>query len=244
MLGIFNVIYGNLEKVKRMVNENPEIVHVKDCNGWTPLDCVIAHGKLKIAKYLWDMGGRPNLDIHRDGESTPVHWIEQKDILEWVFENKVLPLSMLNIKDKDQWTPLDIAINCEKLEIAKFLFEKGGRPNLDIYRDGNYTPVHWAARERTDTLEWVFAEKILPLRVLKIKDWKEWTPLDNVAEYGKPETAAIFRRLLHLDPVFLAMQRAKRDHNHQMCVLRRLPNELLDMVVEEVAACHGLQVMW
>ena len=91
------------------------------------------------------------------------------------------------------------------------------------------------------TLKWVFAENILSRDVLKIENVNGKTPLDKAISRKKWETAALFRRLLHLDPVFLAMQCAKRDHN---CVLRRLPDELLDMVVDEVAARHNLKVVW
>ena len=44
-----------------------------------------------------------------------------------------------------------------------------------------------------------------------------------------------------VEDVFLAMQRAKRDRR---CVLRRLTDELLDMVVDEVAQRSYLVVKW
>ena len=68
------------------------------------------------------------------------------------------------------------------------------------------------------------------------------TPLDIAIEKKHWQIANLLGRLLHLDPVFLAMQRAKRDY-HQ-CVLRRLPDELLDTIVEEVAARFYLKVKW
>ena len=64
------------------------------------------------------------------------------------------------------------------------------------------------------------------------------TPLDVASE----ENAVLLLRLIYVEPVFLAMHRAKRDH--RQCVLRRLPNELLDMVVDEVAARFHLKVEW
>ena len=149
----------------------------------------------------------------------------------------------VHIKDDWRRTPLDVAIEYGKLEIAKFLWKKGGRPNLETYRDGEWSLVHNAAWwEDTAILEWVFAEKVLPLRVLNIKNRKKMTPLDVAICCRRWKTVDLLRRLLHLDPVFLAMQRAKRDY-HQ-CVLRKLPNELLDMVVDEVATRHGLKVVW
>ena len=329
MSEIFDAVYNrNLEEVQYIIEENPECMHIKEyCNGWTPLDYAIAHGRLEIARFLQEKGGRPNLEFYcHDGKDTPVYWIVRREyitILKWVFEENIFPLRVLNVKSNFGWTPLDVAIACGKLEIAKFLFEKDGRPNLDTYCDGKYTPVHYAAQCRysNDTLKWVFAEKALPLRVLNVKNDFGWTLLDCAIAYGNLEIAkflfekggrlnleeyrdgnftpvhwaarfghlstlkwifdkrilplcvyfqirgglfhydipqrtplewaidnerwkivALLRRLLYLDPVFLAMQRTKRDYNSTL--LRRLPDELLDMVIDEVAQRLHLKVAW
>ena len=350
MWRIFDAICNeNFEEVKYMVNENPQCVHGRNCIEWTPLDEAIAHGNLEIAKYLWNMGGRPNLEIYHNKEWTPVHGVacfeHTATTLKWIFtEGGVLPLRVLNIKSDSGWTALDyaiaygslemvqflwekgrrprleiytwtlldIAIAHGRLETAKFLWEKDEQPNLEIYDDDGTTPVHdavrsghietlkWAFakniislhvlniknsngltpldvaiargrleiakllwemdglpnlgiycdRERstpvhgaalnghTSTLKWAFTEKVLPLHVLNVKDYSERTPL--VIAISESETAVLLRRL-PINPVFLAMQRAKRDYQ---CVLRRLPNELLDMVVDEVALRFDLKVVW
>ena len=250
MSKIFDAIDGeNFKRVKRIITENPNCVHIKKHNGWTPLDVAIERDELETAKFLFEKGGRPNLDIYCDGKENPLHVAAEEDtyitILEWVFTEKVLPLHVLNIKGPWKMTPLDDAIADGKLEMAKFLFEKGGRPNLDeVYCDGEWTPVHAAARSgRIEILKWVFAEKILPLNVLNIKDYDGCTPLDYAIASGYRKTITLFRHLLYVEPVFLAIQRAKRDY-HQMSVLRRLPNELLDMVVDEVAVRYHLEVVW
>ena len=321
MAEIFDAINNdNIEEVKRIVMENPNCVRAKDEDQWTPLDVAIAEGKLEIAKFLFEKGGRPNLDVYRDRNETPVHWAAKfghTAILKWVFtEGGVLSLDMLN-QDDEGWFPLDHAIMSGELETVQLLWEIDGRPTLDMYRDGTHTPVHSAAQSgytktlkwlfaknvfsldvlqiedwvgrwtpleyaivwgkletvqllweidgrptlkkyrdgedtavhnaawsgQTKTLKWLFAENVFSLSVLQIKDEKKMTPLDVAIIKKKWETAALLRRLMYLDSVFLAMQRAKRDH-HQMCVLRRLPNELLDMVVDEVARHFDLKVVW
>ena len=202
-------------------------------------------GRLEMAKFLFEKGGRPNLDAYCDGDTTPVHiaacW-ERIATLKWVFKENVLSLDVLNIKSDRGWTVLDNAISCENLEAAQYLWMMGGRPNLEIYNcDGKWlTPMHCAARygKTTATLKWVFAKGVLPLRVLQIKDEQKMTPLD----IANKETAAFLQHLVYVNPVFLAMQCAKRDY-HQ-CVLRRLPDELLDMVVDEVAVRFRLKVEW
>ena len=224
------------------------VLNIKHEQKITPLDYAIRWGRLEIAQFLFEKDGRPNLDAYRDREWTPVHEAAlygEIAILKWVFaEKEILPLRVLNTKTHNGWTPLDIAITYGRLDAAQLLWEKGGRPTLDIYRDREQTPVHRAAEYgKTAALGWVFTEKVLPLNVLNIKDEQKMTPLDIAISKNEWETAALLRRLMHLDPVFLAMQRAKRDH-HQMCVLRRLPDELLDMVVDEVASRFHLVVEW
>ena len=285
-------------------------LNIKDTDNKTPLDVAITYGRLKTTKLLWDMGGRPNLEIYH-GKWTPVHKaVRYAKTLKWVFKNNVLPLDvlqvkdlwgatlmdiailfgnlkvvqflqlkgvrsstkfdvfqlaehgsddqietlewvlknnilsfdgMLNVKTRIGWTPLDVAISRGRLEMVQFLFEKGGRPNLEIYYN-NYgrriDPVHDAVRDgRMENLKWVFENKVLPLEVLTIEDCHGKIPF----EVAINEKERAFFQRLPIDPVFLAMQRAKRDHR---CMLRRLPDELLDMVVDEVASDFYLEVVW
>ena len=147
------------------------------------------------------------------------------------------------------WTPLDAAIAFGLLNIAKFLREKGGKPNLEIYRNERLlkntlvdTPVHEAvSRKYTATLRWVFTTgNVFPLWVLQTKNKEEKTPLEVAAD---SDTATLLQNLAHLDAVFLAMELTKRDHQ---CVLRKLPDELLDVIVDTVASRHNLVrvILW
>ena len=241
---------GNSKKVKRMVNEYPKIMHNKDGNGWTSLDIAIKCGNLEIAKFLFENGVRPNVEEYYEDEiSTPMKSVViwgRTAILEWIIEKEVLPLDVLRkIKDRFGRALLDNAIASGQLEIMKILWEIGVKPNLDAYHENHYSsPVSAAVQNgRIATLKWVFAKGVLPLRVLQTKGEFEKTPLDFAISEKDWKTTAFLRRLLSdVDSVFLAIQRAKRD-THQ-CVLRRLPDELLDMVVDEVAARFRLKVEW
>ena len=240
---------GNIATLKWVFAENILPLHVLKevkCEGdMTLLDEAIASGNLEIVKFLWEKDVHPNSKLYRDRRKTPVHWAVEygfTDTLEWVFAENILPLRVLNIGDRDEWTLLDFAIAYGKLRTIQYLWGEGVQPNLEVYRDEKFTPVHMAVYTMRPPrrLQWVFAENILPLRVLNVRVGR-WTPLD-IAINKSSEATAILRRIL-IDPVFLAMQRAKRDHC-QCCVMRRLPNELLDMVVDEVAARYQLKVVW
>ena len=242
---------GRIETLKWIFTEGVlslDVLNIKDWKKWTLLDEAIAHGKLETANYLWKMGGRPNLEQYSDGNETSVHnaavYGDNAATLKWAFDNGVLSLDVLKIKNKWKKTPLDVAITCGNLEMAKCLWEMGGRPNLDIYnRDGENTPVHHAAsRGYTDILKWAFDNGVLSLDVLKIKNSNGKTPMNQAIAAKQVKTADLLGHFF-VDPVFLAMQRAKRDH-YQCCVLRRLPDELLDMVVNKVAVRFHLEVVW
>ena len=238
--------YGYTEILKwvfeKKVFHSLDVLKIKDDDQWTPLDRAIAGGNLETAQFLFEKGGRPNLEVYREWKWTPVHYSAAfRNILLWIFAEHVLPLSILHIKNYMGWTLMDCAILHGQLVVVQFLRNMGVRPNLELYRDGFLTPVHIAATEdNTVTLTWVFTEGVLPLHVLNIKDHMEMTPLENAIENRQQETIFLLRRL-PIDLVFLAMQRAKRDHSS---LLRRLPDELLDMVVDEVAARFRLKVEW
>ena len=63
----------DLESVKRIVAQNPKSVNIPNHNGWAPLDIAISYAKLDVARFLFEKGGRPNLDAYHDGNETPVH---------------------------------------------------------------------------------------------------------------------------------------------------------------------------
>ena len=188
----------------------------------TLLGIAIAHGRLEIAQFLWKHGARCR--------EYSVKCVTHMKTLKWIFDENVVPLSTDMIQDL-----FDSAIMYGKLEIAQFLWrEKGVKPEECI-------SVHCAAFSGyTSVLKWLFENNIFSINVLK-KKISGKTPLDYAIVQSRWETAALLRRL-PVDPVFLAMQRAKRDHSS--CVLRRLPNELLDMVVDEMAARFHLKVVW
>ena len=233
-----------------------DVLKIQDRRGWTPLDVAIAHGNLEMAQFLWEKCDKqhPNPQIFRGGGGnwTPMHGAAEHGcdpaILTWVFAEHVFPLNILKIKDRRGRTPFDQAIVSGHPNIAQCILEKGARPNVEeeYCHEGKVTPVHCAASYGfTATLKWLFiTEKVLPLRVLAIKDKRGRTPLEN-AEFRKQEETAKLLRILtrgiSVEETFLIIQLAKRDHR---CVLRRLPDELLNKIVDQVAAHFDLVVVW
>ena len=201
MAKIFHsIINGTIEELKHIVEENPRCIRLRDALKNTPLDVAIEHGKLEMAQYLWRMGGRPNLEVYHDGNYTPVHnaaaYGDNTATLKWAFDNGVLSLDVLNIKDYKKCTPLDVAIAYGRPKMVQLFWEKGGQPNLENYRDRNYSPVYCAIYYGfTETLKWVFEHRVLPLSVLQIKGEENMTPLECAIEWNQQEIAALLQKL-------------------------------------------------
>ena len=228
---------GHISTLKWAIQENVlprSALQIRDQHLCTPLDEAIAHGHLETAQFLWEHCEKKRYYVKKlcctKYSARGIVKNGYTEILKWIFDENVVPLSTDDIRNL-----LDTAIGYGKLEIAQFLWrEKGVKPEECI-------SVHCAAFSGyTSVLKWLFENNIFSINVLK-KKISGKTPLDYAIVQSRWETAALLRRL-PVDPVFLAMQRAKRDHSS--CVLRRLPNELLDMVVDEMAARFHLKVVW
>ena len=123
---IFSAIYdGNFGEVQRIVTEDPGCVHVIKGFGMNkPLDVAIAYNNPEIAQFLWDNGGTITDGLYDCGEEdeSAVHKAVRHGrtaILKWLFAEDVLPLRLLNVKNRRGWTPLDVAVAYGKLETAQ-----------------------------------------------------------------------------------------------------------------------------
>lgn len=230
---------GNFEKVKDLVAEDPKIMEGR----WdyqTPLSFAIAHGKLEIAQFLWEKCGRVMIESD-DSSTNPVPRAAvcgHLATLKWAFEEKVLsPDTLINsgIKHNAGLIPLDYAIVFGQLDIAQFLWENGRQFSKQFNKQFINVRRYHIFRSHIYT----FHEQILPIR-WSLFDF-EHVELARSTSREISKNVSLFQKRIYVDPVFLAMQRAKRDHQ---CVLCRLPNELLDMVVDEVAARFRLKVEW
>lgn len=151
------------------------------------------------------------------------------DILRWRIEHDIAYYRM---------TPLDRAIALGQLETAKLLWDKGARPNPELYRDeAFFSPLHFAASNGAKaTLEWCLEKWILSMDTLLIKDITQASILDCAKTYGKAETATFLRAV----PAMLVARElwlAKRDPGSPLC---RLPVEIIEMIGDAYAAPSGL----
>ena len=229
------VFHGDLIQVQCIVRQSPECLHV--ASGWSPLDLAIAFGQREIAEFVVENGAHPNAGAYRDRMVTPIHYAAKldlkTDIFVWVFDNKhniFLPSHvLLHIKDTCGRTPLDVAIAHGCLETVQFFWGRGGEANFDLYRHNfSWTPIHNVVWENyAETLAWVFANNVVPLAVLDVRDEDGLTPWELATSKQQQRTQSTV--LISAIHVCAMLRLAKRDPG---TLLSKLPVEILDVIGE------------
>ncbi|UCE40399.1 MAG: ankyrin repeat domain-containing protein [Candidatus Aminicenantes bacterium] len=119
---------GDLETVKRWIEENPELVNSRNSNGRFPLEMAAQTGQIEIVKYLLEKGADVNLNR---GGATALHMAA-------LYGGKTELITLLleagadiNAKTGDGVTPLNLAVIGKQKDIAELLLDKGGEMNLE-----------------------------------------------------------------------------------------------------------------
>ena len=130
---------GNLEKVKALLKDNPDLVFSKDTNGWTPLNCAVYSGHRDVAEFL--LANKADVNAaDNNGETSlgDAAGSGHKDMVELLLANK----ADVNARDKFGSTPLLFAVWLSK-DVVELLLTNGADVNAKD-EDGN-TPLHCAA---------------------------------------------------------------------------------------------------
>lgn len=145
---------GDLEKVKVLLKENPQLLPSKDDrHGWTPLHCAAFYGQKDVAKFLLADGA----DINAKDRSgmTPLHltaFDAQSDVAELLLANK----ADVDNKNKFGKTPLHEAASRGQIGVAKLLLAHGAK--INAAEDAGMSPLHEAAYNgHKDMVEFLLA---------------------------------------------------------------------------------------
>jgi len=129
---------GNLEKVKALLKDNPDLVFSKDTNGTTPLNCAVERGHKDVAELL--LANKADVNARDRFGSTPLIFAvwNSKDVVELLLTNG----ADVNAKDEDGNTPLHGAAGSGNIGIVELLLTNNADVNA-TNSDGE-TPLHWA----------------------------------------------------------------------------------------------------
>lgn len=119
---------GDLETVKRLIKENPELVNSRNSTGRFPLEMAAQTGQTDIVKFLLEKGADVNLNR---GGATALHMAAiyggKTEVITLLLENG----ADINARTGNGYTPLNLAVIGKQKEIAELLIEKGGEINLE-----------------------------------------------------------------------------------------------------------------
>ena len=116
---------GDLEKVKALLKDSPDLVFNKDANGRTPLENAAFNGSKDIATLL--LANKADVDAGDVDSVTPLDRAagkDHKDLVELLLANG----ANVNARDKDGRTPLFWAD--EYKDVAELLLAKGAEVNV------------------------------------------------------------------------------------------------------------------
>ena len=119
---------GDLETVKRLLAEDPDLINSRNSVGRFPLEMAAQTGQIEVARYLLDKGADVNMNR---GGATALHMAS-------IYGGNTELISLLleagadiNAKTGDGATPLNLAVIGKQKEIAELLLDNGGEINLE-----------------------------------------------------------------------------------------------------------------
>jgi len=134
------ILAGNLEKVRELLKENPDVVFGKDEEGFTPLGWAAGKGNKDAAELL--LANNADVNAKTKDGGTPLCLAAakgRKDVAELLLANK----ADVNAKNNDGWTPLHYAADYGQKDVAELLLAKGA--SINAKADDGSTPLSLAA---------------------------------------------------------------------------------------------------
>jgi ankyrin repeat protein len=126
---------GDLERVKRLLAENPELINSRNSYSRFPLEMAAQTGQVDVVKFLLEKGADVNLNR---GGATALHMAA-------IYGGKTEVISLLleagadiNARTGNGDTPLNLAVMGKQKEIAELLLANGGEINL---KNQNFTQL-------------------------------------------------------------------------------------------------------
>jgi ankyrin repeat protein len=153
---------GHTERIREILDAEPELVHVHNRDGYTPLGLASFFGHLETVKFLLTK----NADVHqlsRDGQfnNTPLHAAiagDHKEIVEILLKHGANVNARSEGAIRAGFTPLHVAAGKGNKEIASILLENGA--DINIKNEAGLTPAEYALQRGFKELaDWLSLKK-------------------------------------------------------------------------------------
>ena len=210
---------GDLEKVKALLKDNPDLVFSKDTNGWTPLHMAAYEGHKDVAELL--LANKAEVNAKDNSGVTPLHLAagnrpqgrggipagqqsrgqrqgqHRQDAFalggvgghKSVAELLLANKAEVNAKDDNGKTPLHWAASAGSKDVAELLL--ANKAEVNAKENHGRTPLHLAAAEgHKDMAELLLANKA----EVNAKDNHGDTPLHLAVSQGHKDVAELLRQ--------------------------------------------------
>lgn len=133
--------YGDLEKLKRLVEEEHHLVTVPDSGGFYSLQWSALNNKAVVAQYLLEHGADPNA---RDNSGqTALHWCAVRGAIQ-VAELLLQTGASLEVADSHGYRTSHVAAQYGQTALLYHICTKWNSEVDAVDKDGR-SPLHWAA---------------------------------------------------------------------------------------------------
>jgi serine/threonine protein kinase len=174
---------GDIERVRALLNSNPNLISSKTDEGLTPLHEAALYGRKEVVELL--LGRKAEINSTDNGGGTALHYAAMnahKDVVELLLANNI----EVDATNLDGDTPLDYAAMKGHNDIIKLLLAK--KANVNATDKLGTDALHFAAQEgHTDVVELLLDNKA----EVNAKNNKGQTPLQLAAKNGYKEVAAL-----------------------------------------------------
>ena len=178
---------GDLEKVKALLKDNPNLVFSKDDKyGETPLHLAASKGYKELTQLL--LANKADVNAKANDGGTPIYIAAQeghKDVVELLLANK----ADVNAKGKDGITPLYMAVQDDHKDVVELLLAKGA--DVNAKRNNGLTPLLYVAfKGHIDVAKLLLAKGA----DVNAKDNNGLTPLYWAAQAGHKDVVELLRQ--------------------------------------------------
>jgi len=179
---------GNLDRVKRILTADPNLIDTPDIIGHTPLSLSATYARWDIFQYLLETGA--NVHIITKSNSTVAHSVCQHnrpDMMELLLQKGGYPC--LKIRDVyGEYTPMLRAVQRGCNDVIAYLLENGSSPD-ESTREG-WNALHIAAKCGHRHLYGMLIAKGVSLDV---KDFEGKTPMEY--DFHRPDPIPFDQKL-------------------------------------------------
>ena len=138
--------HGDLETVKSLMSQDPQLLEVRDENGHTPYLCAAASGDIATARYLADLGADIRAVNNRGNNALALaSYFGRPEMVTYLYEQG-LDVNNVNVSG---FTPFLYAAYMNRPEIVRFLAAHGADKDVCEQQNGG-SAMHWAC-SRTDS---------------------------------------------------------------------------------------------